>query len=501
MSLQEVGSQLVAKGVDQYISAFRKADSAKKQFTDNTKKTGDEEEKLKIKTIALGAALGGGLTAGFRAATNALKGMASGALNAVSTYEKMEQSMTSLVAKEFKTARGIDDMGKALEMAAPRAEELLGWIQDLAIKSPFDQQGVAMAFKTALAYGFTTDQAQRLTAATIDFTTATGASSDTMDRVALALGQIKARGKLMGGEMIQLVSAGFNVNEMLAEMGYTADDVSKGMVSAGEFITKFTEKMESDFGGAAERSAETVGGLLNSLDDLQEMGLRAAFGPVIQAALPYVSALTDKFQKALPYVQMFGEYLAKGFTFLIENRGTILTVAGIIAGMVGSFMLVAKWQTVATAATAAWTAVSTAAAAATTGLAGAVTFLLSPLGLAAVAVGALVGAFALIGVGMKKARDKQQEHMAAMTADAQAHAAQQNSIDAALAQKRLDNMGQLGDKLQQQQAQKNAQLEERSRSWGENVVIKFAEGMANAIKAVIQVLTDLGQTKIGRAHV
>ena len=95
----------------------------------------------------LGAALAAIATAG----AVAFIALGKQALDATAEYEKLTLTMETLVARELKAADSTLTMADALGQATPRAQELLGWIEKLAIQSPFDMEGVAVAFRTALA--------------------------------------------------------------------------------------------------------------------------------------------------------------------------------------------------------------------------------------------------------------------------------------------------------------------------------------------------------------
>lgn len=218
------------------------------------------------------------------------------ALDATAEYERMTLTMETLVARELKNADATLSMADALGQATPRAQELLGWIQKLAIESPFDMEGVAVAYRTALAYGFTSTEAQKLTQNMIDFAAGTGQSVNVMNQAALALGQIRAKGKLAGQEILQLVNAGVPVNDILKEMGYTLDDVSKGLVSADEFLAAFSQTMDEDFSGAAKRSTNSWAGLMNSLGDIKKIGLRTLFAETFDVLQPLVAKFAEWLQ-------------------------------------------------------------------------------------------------------------------------------------------------------------------------------------------------------------
>ncbi len=223
-----------------------------------------------------------------------------------STITDFQAKIDALRSKEGKIVdvtkkviEGQMSMSEALEQAGPKAAELVKWIQQLAIQSPFTEQDVAVAFRAAMAYGFTADESKRLTQAMIDFASGTGATGDTMNSIALALGQIKAKGKLAGQEVLQLVNAGFNVRDALLQAGnvagLTAENFAsmqeKGLIPAEKAIEAITLAMEKDFGGAAKRQAGTFSGLISSLSDIKTVGLREFFTGTFKAVQP----LLDKF--------------------------------------------------------------------------------------------------------------------------------------------------------------------------------------------------------------
>jgi tape measure domain-containing protein len=188
-----------------------------------------------------------------------------------------------------KVRTGQMSMSDAMTQAGPKAAELLKWIQLLAIQSPFSQEDVAASFQTAMAYGFTTEQAKRLTAASLDFASATGKGGEVTQQVALALGQMQAKGKVSGQELIQLTNAGVGVNKILNDMGFTLDDVSRGLVSADDFIEATMKDMEV-FQGAGKSQSETFAGLFASLSDLKSIGLREFFTGTFKAIQPYLAS-------------------------------------------------------------------------------------------------------------------------------------------------------------------------------------------------------------------
>lgn len=365
------------------------------------------------------------------AATN-LIGLAQSTIQNYSANERLASSLNALSAKEEIAAGRAQNMTQALANASGRSKELLGWTQQLAIASPFSQDGVAQAFKMAQAYGFVSEtaskadiDAKRLTQAMIDFASGSGQSEATMSRIALALGQIKAKGKLAGDEMLQLTEAGLNVRGILADaFGKTTEEIVKmqerGLIPADRAIKAIVESLERDFGGAAKRQAETWAGLLNSLEDIKSVGLREFFTGTFQAIQPlavdFVNTLSDP--KVLESIRGWGQTLGnmtKGsvdaLQFLIQNIQALTPVlVGGTAAFIG-YKIAANAATITTALNAAATIADTvagtayiislqaralglrAAAAATWELIGAQGRLIVSLGAVAIAAAAVTAAY------------------------------------------------------------------------------------------------------------
>jgi len=331
MALEQIGVKLVAEDGKQYVATLREASGATDSlkgviggFTGASKGGSSAANALSgaIGGLSAGAlALGAGLTVvvgGVAMAGKALTGMLQTAMGATAQFEALSMSMSSLVAKEIRAADETLNMEQALDLAEVKAQSLLGWIEQLAIKSPFDQQGVAMAYKTGLTYGFTTDQAQLMTEALVNFATATGQSSAVIQQLSFPLGQIRTAGKVLTQDLRQLTGAGVDVTAILKNLGYTWEDVSKGIISSEVFLQEFVRVMNEDFGGAAARSAGTIAGLQNSIEDLGQIGLRQAFGPAIQATIPLLSAFVDKIQEFMPAIQAFGEGLGQLVSGIVD---------------------------------------------------------------------------------------------------------------------------------------------------------------------------------------
>jgi tape measure domain-containing protein len=228
-------------------------------------------------------------------AVSSLGTLAMSGVQAVGEFERLSATLETLVKRDLART------GKGIDQASEKTQELLTWVQQLAKESPFDSSGVTVALRTAMAFGFTADEAQRLTRAMIDYAAGAGLSEDVMNQIALALGQIKANGKLAGQEMLQLVNAGIDVRDALARaLGISVQQVverlNKGAIDANTAIEAIVSTLETDFAGAARAQADTVSGLLSTLGELQQIGLRELFAGIVEALRPVVSTFIEWLQ-------------------------------------------------------------------------------------------------------------------------------------------------------------------------------------------------------------
>lgn len=237
------------------------------------------------------------LISGLQSAANFVTNLGREALDSYAYTERLQLSLRALAGRELVQGGFANNLVEGMTLATGRAAELYDWIRKVAIESPFDRRGVADAYRLGLAYGFTTEEAKRLTQATVDFTSATGQSGDIMTRISLALGQIRARGKLASQEINQLSEAGINVREALADaLGISTAEVvdltERGLIPA-DFALETIFRTLEQYSGAGREQMGTFSGLLNSLEDLKQITLENFFGGFFEAAKPHLEAVVN----------------------------------------------------------------------------------------------------------------------------------------------------------------------------------------------------------------
>lgn len=269
--------------------------------------------------------------------------------------DKLGVSKTRVVAQFEKVTSVALTEEQALKMAAEQSKEMLAWIEKLAVESPFETSDVADAFKMTMAYGFMSNSAadlsvqtgkltaeqrkntitaERMTQAMMDFASGSGASGESMRRIALALGQIQAKGKVAGQEVLQLTNVGLSVDRILAKaFGKTTDEIvkmrEKGLIKADEAIKAIVETLEKDFGGAAKRQTQTFAGLISTMKDLKSIGIRDFFSGIFKAIQPYLAQFvgfltSDRVKTGIKQIgEALGSVLKNALAFLSTLFGLI----------------------------------------------------------------------------------------------------------------------------------------------------------------------------------
>jgi tape measure domain-containing protein len=161
------------------------------------------------------------------------------------------------------------------------AQRIFGQALDFAKKTPFGTRDVLGGFTQLLGAGFKENEVATVFAAIGDAAAASGFDQQVIDRMVVAFAQIKAKGRLMGQEMLQvneaLGRAGVGTtaiyDEMARKLGKTRAEVMKlqeaGQIDSDTAIFSIIKALEVKSGGAvgnlmAEQS-KTLTGLLSTL--------------------------------------------------------------------------------------------------------------------------------------------------------------------------------------------------------------------------------------------
>lgn len=232
--------------------------------------------------------------------TNELKNQKSGISGVSTEMDKLKTMVTGFIAayggkKLWEMLIGsnaeMEQYTTSLEVmlgSTEKASAMIEKMRDFAAKTPLTLDNVISSGTMLMSYGV--DESNLIDTMTKLGDLASG-NAEKMDRITLAYGQMLAKGKVTGEELMQMTEAGVPLQTALAEsIDVTGEEFSK-MVSKGEVgidalnkaITELTTG-DGKFAGMMEKQSQTMQGMLSTLQDnitefFRKMG-EGAFGEV-----------------------------------------------------------------------------------------------------------------------------------------------------------------------------------------------------------------------------
>lgn len=271
-----------------------------------------------------------------------------------------------------------------------KARAFLGELAAFAAKTPFEFPDLVSASQKLLAMGFAAKDVIPTLTDIGDAVAGLGGGKEQIDQVTRAMGQMQAKGKAAGDELLQLTEVGIPALRYIAEaIGKTTAEtsklISKGAVDAQTAIAAVRAGMQRDFGGLMEQQSQSVKGLLSSLKDyFQQISgtimaplferIRKGMKEVVDAlGDPAVRAEVDRVAKAIgqgigdavdrvvrfvrqnwPAIQGAFQASREAADLLLSAISGILGVLDLVQGRVGGWK--EMWIGALAAIGAAWTA-------------------------------------------------------------------------------------------------------------------------------------------------
>ena len=173
-----------------------------------------------------------------------------------------------------------------------RGQQMMDDLDAFAKATPFKTSGVIANTQKMLAMGWDAENIISDMKVIGDAAAATGKMDEGLQRIVLALSQIKSKGKLSTEELNQLAEAGISAKRYLAEgLGYgsgdsgiakLSKDLEGGKIGAEKAIAAIVAGMK-EYEGMMDRTAnETVEGLKSQLEDTFEINIFRRWGQGLQ---------------------------------------------------------------------------------------------------------------------------------------------------------------------------------------------------------------------------
>ena len=193
--------------------------------------------------------------------------------------------------------------------SAQKAGQIIKELQDLGAVTPFTSTELIDSAKRLQAFGVEADKVVETTRRLADASGATGAE---LSGLVTAYGQVQAKGRLQGEELLQFQERGIALQEELRKMyGMTGEEfqkaLSKGQVSAKavEVALANLTSAGGKYANGAIAQSDTLQGRLSTLQD----GVDALARRIGQALTPALKAI---FNQAIAVVDAINAALAAG---------------------------------------------------------------------------------------------------------------------------------------------------------------------------------------------
>jgi tape measure domain-containing protein len=194
--------------------------------------------------------------------------------------------------------------------SAPAANALVKQLQDLAQASSLLDTGNAVHLgQVLIGMGDPVANVTKDMQALGDATAGVGGTQDTLNSLALAWGQMSAKGKIQSDEILQMTEQGVPALQLLAKAygvptAQMSNMIQKGQVLSSDALPKLRDQIEKSFGGAdAAAGANSIGGAFDRIKEAAIGLAGAAVMPVIKALTPVIATMADALSS--PGVQAF----------------------------------------------------------------------------------------------------------------------------------------------------------------------------------------------------
>jgi len=249
-----------------------------------------------------------------------------------------DAQISALQAKEGQLAQTLErvrvnQMGfaEALAQAAPKAQELLNYLRDLALVSPYTFPEVVDAMRFTMAMGASLEMAKRLTGAMITTASALGLNNEQFYRLYYNLAQAIQAGDLTAMNLRQLRNVGLDLSEVLQDrLGMSIEQVrdalKSGKLTAKDVGEAFIGYANTYFAGAAKRMAYSFTGLRSNFKDLLFFIGADMLGVAVDKASKWLGGLFDVLRGMVEegYFKRLGEEIGNWLNPILERLTGLL---------------------------------------------------------------------------------------------------------------------------------------------------------------------------------
>lgn len=305
------------RGISTNISntgrAFTQANNAAQQFGTNIN-AAVTSANPKINSLSTGLSLLKGALIKIGTVSAIIK-FGQDALQAAGNYERLNVAFTTFLG------------------SATLAKTTLQELQAYAEKTPFTATETQQSARILLAYGFSANQ---LIPVLNQLGSVSSGTQIPLQQIALVFGQVRAAGKLMGQDLLQLVNAGFNPLQEISErtgvsMAVLRKRMADGKISADDIQKSFIAATieGGKFYNLNEEIGKTLPGRISALSDKFQVLVREigdALSPAAKILVERLISIVEAAKGLIPVFQLFGSIVVLTINSL-EKFGNALSNA------------------------------------------------------------------------------------------------------------------------------------------------------------------------------
>ena len=219
---------------------------------------------------------------------------------AVGLVRKSISGLAVAVKEAFKFETAIANF-KTLTGSIEEARRHVAELRQFAASNPLTFDDVAKASKTLLSFGISVNEVMPSLKVLGDISMG---NSEKFKALALAFGQCKSAGRLMGQDLLQMINQGFNPLTVIAQetgrsMAELKDIMSQGGISFEMVAAAFQKATEEGglFHDALKNASETGDGMISKMKDTWDTTVRDVGEAFADTAKEGIGTLTEELKK------------------------------------------------------------------------------------------------------------------------------------------------------------------------------------------------------------
>ena len=245
---------------------------------------------------------------------------------------EVTRKLFSFLSQPFEIAANFENLETQLSVlyqSTDTAKAKLQELKEYSDKTPFTLSQLAEAETTLASFGLTAEQTSNVLKQIGDIS---GGNAEKLKSLALVFGQVSAAGKLQGQDLMQMINVGFNPLRTISQLtGESIEELknrmAQGGISAQEVAMAFEAATSKggQFYQMAEKQSQTFSGLVSTLKG----GVETILLEIMNAGLfEYVKNMLAGI------IIFFNENKQTIISFLQSIGGAFATVISIIGGFI-----------------------------------------------------------------------------------------------------------------------------------------------------------------------